>query len=73
MTQTKRAEYVFTVKEYVDGTPWIAFEPMNGEIEVLKGKMLGFDLQKGIDINKAKEITKFLNDNLSSLTCTYEE
>ncbi len=70
MSDTFRASYVFTVKEFADGTPWIAFEPSGGNLNILKNGFLGFDLPKGTTYAKAKEIASLLNDNLGDLSYT---
>lgn len=70
MAKTERAKYVFTVKEFSNGTPFIALEPLNKSITLPEEGFLGFDLPEGTDINKAKDIAKYLNKNLSNLTLT---
>lgn len=66
---TKRAKPVFTVKEYGDGQPWICIEYWNSE-EGMPNDLYGFDLEPGTDIHKAKEIAKYMNDNLEHFTYT---
>ena len=70
MTNTVRAKYVFTIKEFAEGTPWIMAEPLNGGINLPNDGFLGFDLPKGTSMAKAKEIAKFLNDNLEQISLT---
>lgn len=70
MADTKRGEYKFTVKEYHDGTPWIAFEPLHKTLEIDENGMLGFDLANGTSYEKAEEIARFLNKNIKSLAHT---
>lgn len=70
MSTTKRAKHAFTVKEFNDGTPWIALEPLNESIDLPNDGFLGFDLPKGTNINKAKEIAKYMNENLAELALT---
>jgi len=70
MSNTQRGKYTFTIKEYGDGTPWIALEPSGKEIELPNEGQLGFDLNKGTNMKRATEIAKFLNENLSELSLT---
>ena len=72
MSQTDRASYVFTVKEYADGTPWIMLETLRDDLELLKDGFLGFDLPKGTSFDKAKEIAKYMRDNLGDMTYTHD-
>lgn len=70
MTTTQRSKYKFTVKEYSDGTPWIAMEPLEKAIEFQNEGLLGLDLQKGMNVERAREIAKYLNENISELSLT---
>jgi len=70
MAQTERFEYVFTVKEYDDGTSWIALEPRDGTLSCLGDGFLGFDLKRGTDIRKAEGIAAFLNGNIAKVSHT---
>ena len=70
MEKTQRGEYKFTTKEYSEGTPWIAAEPLGNIINFPGDGFLGFDLKRGTDLNEAKEIAKFMNDNLSAISLT---
>ncbi|OGS81630.1 MAG: hypothetical protein A2061_09840 [Gallionellales bacterium GWA2_59_43] len=69
---TTRAKFGFVVKGYADGTPWIAFEPMERQLrgEGLPSGIFGFDLPKGATGKRAEEIANFLNDNISQFTFT---
>lgn len=68
--KTERARYRFVVKEYSDGTPWIALEPLKGSIGFPGDWFLGFDLPKGSSLNKAEEVADYLDNNLADLTIT---
>jgi len=70
MATTQRGNYIFTVKEYADGTPWIAMEPSGKAIEFPNEGFFGFDLRKGTNIQRAREIAKYLNNNISELSFT---
>ena len=53
-------------------------EPSGGALPILKDSQgrpghdsfLGFDLPKGTSNEKAREIAKYLNDHLDTVTCT---
>lgn len=71
-SETDRARYVFKVSQYADGTPWIATEPVDGDLAVLtpvKG-FLGFDLRTGTTFEQAEEIAKFMNEHIEAISCT---
>ncbi len=70
MSTTHRARYVFTVKESGEGKPWIAFEPLRKDIDALNNVLLGFDLPEGTTYQKASEVAKYLNENISELHYT---
>lgn len=67
---TERAQYSFTVKEFADGTPWIAFEPLYQDIRNLPEGILGFDLPEGTSIEKAEEIASYLDANIDKVSFT---
>ncbi len=63
----------FTVKEYGDGTPYIAMEPCGGDLTLLRNGVLFFDLLEGATYEDAQRITEYLNDNIKSLAYTIHE
>ncbi len=69
---TDRAEYRFSVKEYRDGAPWIALEPMRDGLELLKPQrsFLGFDLPPGTSLEEARKIVDYFNGHVRTVTCT---
>jgi hypothetical protein len=70
MAKTERARYIFSVKEAVNGDYFIALEPFDGNIELLKNGFLAFDLPKGINEEKAYQIAKYMDENIKSLAYT---
>ena len=60
----------FRVREYGDGTPYIAIEPCSGTLALLKFGNLYFDLCEGAIYEKAQEIAEYMNDNIKSLAYT---
>jgi hypothetical protein len=69
---TTRARFRFVVKGYPDGSPWITFEPQDGQLhgEGLPSGIFGFDLRKGTTGKQAEEIANFLDENISQFTFT---
>jgi hypothetical protein len=63
---TARARHRFTVKEGPGNEPFIAFEPTGEADPAFYDGMLTFDLREGIDIKRAHEIAKMLNDSVTS-------
>ena len=63
---TERARYVFKVKTFADGKPWIYLEPLKDHLSILSVGFLGFDLPAGT----TEKIAQFLGDNLTLLTYT---
>lgn len=67
---TERNEYHFAVKEFNDGTPWIAFEPLQGNLAILKGGMLGFDLREGTTLEEAHQLASLLHEKVNGVSFT---
>ena len=69
---TKRAEYRFRVKEYGDGTPWIYLELVREpDLPTIAPGFLGLDLKEGTSYEEAKEIARFLNERITTVSHTY--
>ena len=73
MAETERGTYVFTVKEYGEGTPWIALEPLRNGLNVLGNGFLGFDLPGRTTYEQAQEIANFLNEKIVQISYTWFE
>ena len=67
-SRTEQAQYLFKVKEHVDGTPWIVAEPLREEMPMLKNAYLGFHLPHGMKLEEAEKLAEFLNNNLIGIT-----
>lgn len=67
---TERSRYAFTVKEFADGTPWIACEPLHSNIEHLKNGILGFDLPEGTSYEEATQIANYMSEHIAQVTYT---
>ena len=65
---TERDRFLFTAKEYESGQPWICLVAWEQGLEVLGQGFLGLDLPKGTTLNRAKEIAKFLEDNIIAVS-----
>jgi hypothetical protein len=72
MTQSKteRANYVFGVKEYGDGTPWIMLESSGKGLEVLGNGFVGFELREGTSLRDAEALADTLRRNVTTITYT---
>lgn len=70
MSETETKQYSFTVKQYGDGIPFILCEPLSGNLEVLDGGILSFELPKGTDYETAETVAEFLDKNIFSISHT---
>ena len=70
MGATKRQSYTFTVREYGDGTPYIACEPVGREWSVFGKGSLSFVLPMGTTLKIAKKAGAFLNKNIDLISFT---
>lgn len=70
MGETKRQPYTFTVKEYGDGTPYIACVPVGREWNVFRRGSLSFVLPMGTTLKSAKKAGAFLNKNIDLISFT---
>ncbi len=68
--RTERGEFLFVVKEYADGTPWITAEPRRKEMPILEGAFIGFGLPNGTSYQQAERIARFMNENLTTFSMT---
>ena len=69
-SRTEHANYLFRVKEYGDGTPWIYSEPRHKDISVLEHGFLAFSLPEGTTLKQAEQIAKFMNASLDDVSIT---
>lgn len=69
-SKTERASYVFTIKEYSDGTPWIMFEPSDENLESIGQGFLGFDFRDDVSFEEAQKIAELLRNKISSVSFT---
>ena len=70
MGETKRQSYTFTVREYGDGTPYIACVPVGREWSVFGKGSLSLVLPIGTTLKSAKKAGAFLNRNIDSISFT---
>jgi hypothetical protein len=70
MGETKRQSYIFTVKEYGDGTPYIACVPVGREWNVFGKGTLSFVLPIGTTLKSAQKAGEFLNKNIDLISFT---
>jgi hypothetical protein len=69
-SHTERGNYVFAVKEFGDGTPWIMLEPSGERLNVLGNGFLGFDLRHGVAIKDAERLAELLRQMVLSVSFT---
>ncbi len=70
IADTERAKYVFCVKEFADGTPWVVLEPRRSNLAILGDGFLGLELAQGTELKKAEEIADYLNEHIESVSYT---
>ncbi len=69
--KTERVVVTFHVREYGNGQPWILVEPDAGKnLSCVGNGCLGLDLKEGTSYAKAREIARFLNENLVQVSHT---
>jgi hypothetical protein len=56
-SNTDRARYVFAVKEFGDGTPWIVLERSGKGLAVLGDGFIAFELREGISLKEAEKLS----------------
>jgi hypothetical protein len=68
---TNTSKHKVTVKESVEGKPYLAFELLEGnEIPIIKDSNIGFFLEEGTSYEEAKELAGSINEKLSCLYIT---
>ena len=70
MGETQRQAYTFTVREYGDGTLYIACEPVGRELSLFGKGSLSFVLPMGTTLKSAQTAGAFLNKNIDSISFT---
>ena len=69
-SDTERAHYMFTVKEFGDGTPWIMLEQSGKGLASFRDGFVGFDLKEGISLREAERLAQLLTDSISAISYT---
>jgi hypothetical protein len=69
---TIRVKIAFAVKEYGDGTPYIALEPRNGGLtgEGIPRGSFSFDLSAGTTIEQVHQLARVCNTHIDALAFT---
>ena len=70
---TERASVLFAVKEFGEGTPFLAVEPNGGHIELLTAGALCFDLPDGTTYEQAQKTADFMNSHIDGMAYTFLE
>lgn len=63
----KSAEILFVVRLREDGAHWVALQPKHASFEEMKGE-IGLDLYRGTTLEEAKQLARFLNSNIKSVS-----
>ena len=63
----ENAEFLFVVRLRENGAPWVVLQPKQGGLAVLKGE-IGLDLYRGTSLVEAKQLARFLNSNIKSVS-----
>lgn len=61
------AEFLFVVRLRDDGAPRVVLQPKREGFATLKGEM-GLDLYRGTSLEEAKQLARFLNSNIKSIS-----
>lgn len=70
MAQTERAAYRAVVKEYADGAPFLALEPMVENISLLDGVLAALELRPGTTLEEARDVAGILDRVVVGLAVT---
>ena len=68
----ENAEFLFVVRLREDGAPWVLLQPKHEGFVTLKGE-IGLDLYRGTSLEEAKQLARFLNSNIKSVSYTDRE
>ncbi len=69
--RTERARHKITVKEYADGTPFLAFELLEGDgLASFPDVHFGLDLRAGTTYEQAQELARQINQGVQGLSAT---
>jgi hypothetical protein len=69
--RTEGGSFLFRVKEFGDGTPFITAEPRRITTTLVgDDAFFSFELNKGITLTQAEKIADYLNENIDMVTFT---
>ncbi len=69
-SKTERARYVFAVKEFGDGVPWIMLERSGKGLDVLGNGFVGLELTEGTSLQEAEALAVSLRRSVSAVAYT---
>jgi hypothetical protein len=61
------AEFLFVARLRENGAPWVVLQPKHEGLTTLKGE-IGLDLYRGTSLGEAKQLARFLNSNIKSIS-----
>ena len=63
----ENAEFLFVARLRENGAPWVVLQPKHEGLTTLKGE-IGLDLYRGTSLEEAKQLARFLNSNIKSIS-----
>ncbi len=63
----ENAEFLFVVRLREDGAPWVMLQPKHEGFATFKGE-IGLHLYRGTSLQEAKQLARFLNSNIKSVS-----
>ena len=63
----EKAEFLFVERLRDNGAHWVVLQPKNEGLMTLKGE-IGLDLYRGTSLGEAKQLARFLNSNIKSIS-----
>ncbi len=63
----ENAEFLFVVRLRENGAPCVVLQPKHEGLAMLRGE-IGLDLYRGTRLEEAKQLARFLNSNIKSVS-----
>jgi hypothetical protein len=71
--RSEHGEFRFRVKEFADGTTYLAAEPERSAMTLLDEAQMFFQLRSSLSIAEAQRVADYLNERISSVGITLFE
>jgi hypothetical protein len=69
-SHTFRTKFRVAVKEFGDGTPWLALEVSETEFPPMGNSIIGFEFTPGTTYEQAQDFAKMMNERFSEVSLT---